>query len=111
MAYKVKRGTRPADHTIKEMLFRFMKRLLFVLVILIIMFGVGYFLFQFAYDEFPVFASAADDVIMLVKGFYGKHGFWATIGVIGFISLAVWALGEESRRKERRRETMDDMMK
>lgn len=107
----MKRGTRPADHTIKEMLFGFMKRVLFVLVILVLMFTAGYFVFQFAYGEFPVFASAADDVIMLVKGFYGKHGLWATIGITGFICLAVWALGEEARRKERRRETMDDMMK
>ena len=40
-----------------------------------------------------------------------EHGIWATLGFIGFICLAVWALGEEAKRKERRKETMNQMMK
>ena len=47
----------------------------------------------------------------LLKGFMLEHGIWATLGFIGFICLAVWALGEEAKRKERRKETMNQMMK
>ncbi|GIN41490.1 hypothetical protein [Heyndrickxia oleronia] len=72
---------------------------------------IGYFLFQFAYDKFPAFATAADDVIKLVKSFYAEYGLWATIGAIGFICMAVWALGEELKRKERWKEAMKEMMK
>ena len=56
---------------------------------------------RFFYVNFPVFAIAADDVIVFIKGFYAEHGIWATLGFIGFICLAVWAFGEEAKRKER----------
>ena len=111
MGYKVKRGTTSTDYTIKEMLFSFFKRLVVLLIILTLMLVMGYFLFQFFYDKFPVFAVAADDVIAFIKGFYAEHGIWATLGFIGFICLAVWSLGEEARRKEQRKDAMKQMMK
>ncbi|WP_338473305.1 hypothetical protein R4Z10_21395 (plasmid) [Niallia sp. XMNu-256] len=111
MGYKVKRGTTSTGNTIKEMITSFFKRLIAVLIILTVMVVLGYFLLQFFYANFPVFAIAADDVIAFVKGFYAKHGLWATLGFIGLICLAVWALGEEAKRKERRNEAMKQMMK
>ena len=111
VGYKVKRGTTSTDNTIKEMLVSFFKRLIALLIVLTVMVGLGYFLLRFFYVNFPVFAIAADDVIAFIKGFYAEHGIWATLGFIGFICLAVWALGEEAKRKERRKETMNQMMK
>ena len=111
MGYKVKRGTQATDHTIKEMLLGFFRRLVVVVVILAVMVAIGYFLFQFAYHKFPVFATAADDLIKMVKEFYTKHGLWTTLGVIGFICIAIWALGEEMKRKERQKDAMKQLMK
>lgn len=111
MGCKVKRGSTSSDNTIKEMLVSFLKRLLAFLIILALIAVAGYFLFQFAYSEFPPFAEAADDVIAFIKSFYAEHGIWATFGFIGFVCIAVWALGEEAKRKERRKEAMKEMMK
>lgn len=111
MAYKVKRGSTPTDNTIKEMLIGFIRRIVVVVIVLALMVAIGYFLFKFAYDKFPAFATAADDVIKLIKGFYAEHGLWTTLGMIGFICIAVWALGEEAKKKERRKEAMKEMMK
>jgi 4-hydroxybenzoate polyprenyltransferase len=93
------------------MLLNFIRRLVVAIIILALMVAIGYFLFQFAYDKFPAFAVAADDVIDFVKGFYAKNGIWATLGLIVFVCMAVWALGEEAKRKERRKEAMKEMMK
>lgn len=111
MSYKVKRGSAATGNTIKEMLVSFLKRLVVVLIIFTLIVVVGYFLFQYFYHQFPPFAEAADDVIRLLKGFYSDHGIWATLGLIIFIFIAVWALGEEANRKERKREAMKEMMK
>ena len=115
MGYKVKRGTTSTDNTIKEMLVSFFKRLVALLIILT---RNGWywviFFFDFSMINFPVFAIAADDVIAFIKGFYAEHGIWATLGFIGFICLAVWALGEEAKRKERTKrydETNDEIRK
>ena len=45
------------------------------------------------------------------KGFYAEYGIWATRRVYRFICLSVWAMGEEAGRKERRKQTMNQMMK
>ncbi|WP_191559571.1 hypothetical protein [Metabacillus idriensis] len=111
MGYKVKRGSTPTDGSIKEMFLSFMRRLAAVVIIMAVMAAIGYFLYQFAYNAFPAFAIAADDVTQFVKEFYHEHGVWATIGMVGFICLAVWAFGEEAKRKDRRRQAMDEMMK
>ncbi|UNJ81123.1 hypothetical protein [Metabacillus dongyingensis] len=101
MGYKVKRGSTPTESSIKEMLLSFIKRLAVVMIIMAVMAAIGYFLFQFAYDAFPAFAAAADDVVFFVRGFYAEHGVWATLGMFGFIFIAVWAFGEEAKRKDR----------
>lgn len=111
MGYKVKRGPTPTNGTIKEMLTGFMKRMIVVLVLIVAMMLVGYFLFQFAYKEVPVFADAADDVSRWFKGFYKEYGIWATVGLILFICISIWAMGEEARKKERRKQAMNEMMK
>jgi len=111
VGYKVKRGSVPTDNTIKDMLLNFIRRLVVAIIILALMVAIGYFLFQFAYDKFPVFATAADDVISFVKSFYEEHGLWVTLGSIVFVCIAVWALGEEAKRKEQRKEAMKEMMK
>lgn len=111
MGYKVKRGSSPTGPTIKNVLLQFMKRLLATFIILALMMILGYFLFHFAYVKFHGFAEAADDVIRVVKNFYSKHGIWITIGAFIFVCLSVWALGEEWRRKERRKQAMNEMMK
>jgi 4-hydroxybenzoate polyprenyltransferase len=111
VGYKVKRGPTSTDSTIKEMLVSFFKRLVAVFIILAVMVILGYFLFRYFYLQFPVFTIAADDVIAFIKGYYAEHGIWATLGFIGFICIAVWAWGEEAKRKERRKETMNQMMK
>lgn len=100
VGYKVKRGSTPTDSSIKEMLLSFTRRLVAIVIIIAVMVAIGYFLFQFAYEEFPAFATAADDVVSFVKGFYADHGIWATLGMFGFICIAVWAFGEEAKRKE-----------
>ena len=86
-------------------------QVLVTIVGLIVEYIQSYFLLRFFYVNFPVFAIAADDVIVFIKGFYAEHGIWATLGFTGFICLAVWAFGEEAKRKERRKETMNQMMK
>ncbi|OXT15224.1 hypothetical protein B9K06_22195 [Bacillus sp. OG2] len=111
MGYKVKRGSPSSDSTIKEMLLSFGKRLLGVFLIFLLIILLGYFLFQFAYHQYPPFAEAADDVIGWVKIFYAEHGIWATIGLFMFVCMAVWALGEEAKKKERRKQAMNEMMK
>jgi hypothetical protein len=110
LGYKVKRGSVPTDNTIKDMLLSFIRRIVVAVIILAFMVTIGYFLFRFAYDKFPAFAVAADDVIDFVKGFYAKNGIWATFGLIVFVCMAVWAFGEEAKRKERRREAMKEIM-
>ncbi|MFI9225273.1 hypothetical protein ACIGQ5_22545 [Peribacillus frigoritolerans] len=111
MGYKVKRGSTPTDNSIKEMLLSFIRRLVVFIIGLAVMIAIGYFVFQFAYDKFPAFATAADDVIKVIKGFYAEHGLWATLGAIGFICIAVWAFGEEMKKKESRKNAMNEMMK
>jgi predicted membrane protein len=111
LGYKVKRGSIPTDNTIKDMLLNFIRRLAVAIIILALIVAIGYFLFQFAYDKFPAFAVAADDVIGFVRGFYEEHGLWATLGLIVFVCIAVWAFGEEEKKKERRKEVMKEMMK
>lgn len=111
LGYKVKRGAKGTGSTVKEMVLEFSKKILAMLIILVLMAVVGYFLFQFAYDRYPVFAGAADDVIGGVKSFYSKHGIWATLGMIVLVCVGVWAIGEEARKKERRKEAMNEMMK
>lgn len=111
MGYKVKRGSTPTDNSIKEMLLSFIRRLVVFVIVLAVMIAIGYFLFQFAYDKFPAFATAADDVIKIVKDFYAEYGLWATLGAIGFICIAVWAFGEEMKKKESRKNAMKEMMK
>jgi 4-hydroxybenzoate polyprenyltransferase len=111
VGYKVKRGSTPTESSIKEMLLSFIRRLVVVVIIMAVMVAIGYFLFQFAYDAFPAFAIAADDVVFFVRGFYAEHGIWATLGMLGFICLAVWAFGEEAKRKDRRKQAMNEMMK
>ncbi|MDR0140139.1 hypothetical protein RFW18_20460 [Metabacillus idriensis] len=111
MGYKVKRGSTPTDSSIKEMFLSFMRRLAATVIIMAVMAAIGYFLYQFAYNAFPAFAIAADDVTKFVKGYYHEHGVWATIGMAGFICLAVWAFGEEAKRKDRQRQAMNEMMK
>jgi len=104
VGYKVKRGSSAANHTIKEMLLGFFKRFLVVVIVLTVMVAIAYFLLHLAYEKFPVFATAADQVIKLIKDFYVENGLWTTIGVFVFICIAVWALGEELKRKERKHE-------
>ncbi|MGO0715748.1 hypothetical protein P5408_024600 (plasmid) [Bacillus subtilis] len=111
MGYKVKRGSISTENTIKDMLLSFFKRLVVAFVILALIAVAGYFLFQFAYTEYPPFAEAADDVISWLKDFYSKHGVWATLGLILFFCIAVWALGEEAKKKEQRKQAMKEMMK
>lgn len=111
VGYKVKRGSTPTDSSIKEMLLSFIRRIVVVFIVLAVMVAIGYFLFQFSYEKFPAFATAADDVIKIVKDFYAEHGLWATLGAIGFICLAVWAFGEEMKKKESRKNAMNEMMK
>lgn len=111
MGYKVKRGSTSTENTVKEMLLIFFKRLIVAFIILALIAVAGYFLFQFAYTEYPPFAEAADDVISWLKDFYSKHGVWATLGLFLFVCIAVWALGEEAKRKEQRKQAMKEMMK
>lgn len=111
MGYKVKRGAKGTGSTVKEIVLEFSKKILAVLIIIALIAVVGYFLFNFAYNQYPAFADAADDVIGGVKSFYLKHGIWATLGMIVFVCIAVWAIGEEARKKERRKEAMKEMMK
>lgn len=111
VGYKVKRGPTSTDSSIKDMIVSFFKRLIAVLIVLALMVILGYFLFRYFYLHFPVFTVAADDAIAFIKGFYAENGIWATLGFIGFICIAVWALGEEAKRKERRKETMNQIMK
>lgn len=111
MGYKVKRGSTPTDGSIKEMFLSFIRRLMAFVIIMAVMAAIGYFLYQFAYDTFPAFALAADDVAQFVRGFYNEHGVWTTLGMVGFICLAVWAFGEEAKRKDRQRQAMNEMMK
>lgn len=111
MGYKVKRGSGSSEPIIREFLLSFLKRLMALLIVLGLIIGVGYFLLKLAYDRFPAFQAAADDVMGWVQRFYVEHGIWATTGVIIFICLGVWAMGEETRRKERRRESMNELMK
>lgn len=111
MAYKVKRGKNPTGGTLKEMLVSFARNLTFVLIIMSAIGAAGYFLLQFAYDTYPPFAKASDDVIYTVQSFYREHGLWTTAGMFLFICLCVWAFGEESRRRDDRREAMKEMMK
>lgn len=111
MGYKVKRGSVSTSNTIKEMLVAFLKRLVVAAIILALMIAMGYFLFQLAYDKVSAFAVAADDVMAFIQDFYAKNGIWATLGLIGFVCVSIWALGEEVRRKEQRKEAMKEMMK
>lgn len=111
MGYKVKRGAKGTGSTVKEIVLEFSKKILAVLIIIALIAIVGYFLFYFAYNQYPAFADAADDVIGGVKSFYSKHGIWATLGMIVFVCIAVWAIGEEARKKERQKEAMKEMMK
>lgn len=101
MAYKIKRGSVSADQTIKNMLMDFLKRLSGTILILALIAVACYLLFRFAY-QFPPFAEAADDVIGWLKVFYRENGVWATLGLIAFVCVGVWMLGEESRRKDDR---------
>lgn len=111
LGYKVKRGSTSTENTIKEMLLSFFKRLIVVLFIIALIATAGYFLFQFAYSQYPPFTEAADDVIGWVKDFYAEYGVWATLGLILFVCIAVWALGEEAKKKEQRKQAMKEMMK
>ncbi|KML32372.1 hypothetical protein ABER02_18265 [Rossellomorea marisflavi] len=111
MGYKVKRGSGSSQPVIREFVLSVLKRLIGLLVVVGLMAGVGYLLLRMAYHRYPAFQAAADDVLGWVQGFYADHGIWATIGIILFVCLAVWAIGEEARRKERRRESMKEMMK
>ncbi len=111
VGYKVKRGSTPTGSTIKDMLTAFVRRMIVVIIVLAVMVTIGYVCFQIAYERFPVFADAADDLLSMIKGFYVKHGLWTTLGVISFICIGVWAIGEETNRKERRKDAMNEMMK
>jgi magnesium-transporting ATPase (P-type) len=112
LGYKVKRGsTSTTDLSIKNMLLNFFKRVIVALVILALIVVGCYFLFQFLSSQFPEFSKASEDVIKFVKDFYEKYGLWATIGGIIFVCLAVWALGEELKRKDRQKDAMKHMMK
>ena len=112
MGYKVKRGSSSSgDSTIKDMLLGFLKRLVGLVIILALMIIAGYFLFQFAYDQYPPFAEAADDVLGWLKSFYTEYGIWATLGLILFLCIAVWALGEEAKKKDSRKKAMEEMMR
>lgn len=112
LGYKVKRGSSATtEFSIKNALLNFVKRVVVVLIVLALVILVGYFVFQFLSSQFPEFAKASDDVIKIVKDFYAEHGLWATIGGLAFVCIAVWALGEELRRKERKKEAMKEMMK
>lgn len=111
MGYKVKRGSNPTDNTIKDMVVGFIKRLIGVVLILALIVVVGYFLFQFMYGRFEPFREAADDVISWVSVFYKENGVWATLGVIVLVCVATWAVGEEAKKKERRKKAMEEMMK
>lgn len=111
MGYKVKRGSVSTNDTIKDMLSAFFKRLVVAVIILVLMAAIAYFFFQFAYDKVPAFAVAADDVIAFIQDFYAKNGILATLGLIGFVCVSIWALGEEVRRKEQKKEAMREMMK
>lgn len=111
LGYKVKRGSAGSENVIGGMLVGFLKRLVGTLIILMIIGAVGYFLFQFAYNQYPPFAEAVNDVIGWLKSFYSKNGIWATLGLIIFLCIAVWAFGEEMQRKERRKQAMKEMMK
>lgn len=111
MGYKVKRGSTPTGSTITEMLASFVRRMIVVIIVLAVMVTIGYVCFQIAYERFPIFADAADDLLSMIKEFYVKHGLWTTLGVISFICIGVWAIGEETNRKERRKDAMNEMMK
>ena len=65
VGYKVKRGPTPTNGTMKEMLTGFMKRLIVVFILIVAMGWIGYFLFEIWFKEVPVFADAADDVIVV----------------------------------------------
>lgn len=72
--------------------------------------GLAYIGFQIAYSNVPIFAEAADDVISWLGAFYQNYGLWATVGLIIFAIAAIWALGEEAKKRERRKEMTRDMM-
>ncbi|PPA68686.1 hypothetical protein [Jeotgalibacillus proteolyticus] len=111
MGYKVKRGSSSTDSGIKDMFHGFFRRLIVTLVIFALIVVAGYFAFQFAYDRFSPFAAAADDVLAWIKVFYAEHGVWATLGLFAAVCIGVWAIGEESRKKDRRKQAVNEMMK
>lgn len=113
MAYNIKRGgeQKAPGTSIKDMLVRVAKRLLVALIIMVLIGGIAYFGLLVVYNNVPVFAEAANDVLGWLSSFYQDYGIWATLGLILFIAAAVWALSEEARRRERRREMTKDIMR
>ncbi len=100
MGYKVKRGSTFTSN-MKEALQRFLKRLVTMVIIFGLVAAVGYFLLQYAYDNYPPFASAASQIIDWMKAFYAEYGLWATVGLIAVFFVVIWALDEEANRKGR----------
>jgi large-conductance mechanosensitive channel len=113
LAYHVKRGgeQKVPGTSFKGILVSMIKRLMVVLIIMALISGLAYIGFQIAYSNVPIFAEAADDVIAWLGAFYQHYGLWATVGLIIFAIAAVWALGEEAKKRERREEMTRDMMK
>lgn len=111
VGYKVKRGARPTDSSIKEIVRKGIQRLAFFLIMVAVSGVFLYFAYQYAYHHLDPFREAADDVWTWIHVFYAKHGVWATVGLVVAILMAIWALGEEGRRRDRRKEAMKEMMK
>ncbi|WP_221568661.1 hypothetical protein [Alkalihalobacillus sp. TS-13] len=107
MSYKIKRGS--PERTTSGMFSNFLKRFMVSIIILTIMLLTAGILLWMAYSIFPLFAEAVDSVIRWINELYKEHGIWTTIGIILFILVAIWALGEEVQRSEHRREMLRHM--
>ena len=112
MAYKVRRGkSESSKNAIKETIQSMGVYAVSVVVIVASIGFIGYLLFNWAYHEYPPFAESADSVIQWIEGFYNKFGIWKTLVLIVAVVIGVWAIGEESKRKERRKEAMKEFTK
>jgi predicted membrane protein len=109
----VKRGgeQKTSGTTFEDMVLNVVRRFLVFLSILTLFGVLAYIGFKITYRNVPIFAEASDDVIAWLSVFYQHYGLWATIGVIIFAVAAVWALGEEAKKRERRKEMTRDMMR
>lgn len=107
MGYNVKDDHPGIGGVLKGLLARFIKLVVFA----VLGCGLLYGLFAFLYHQFPEVQHAMDQLIALFRPIYDQYGIWAVLGVIVFVIAAVWALGDELRRKERRREMTREMMK